>query len=268
MEILDATILGAVQGLTEFLPISSSGHLVVAESLLGLKVESLLTFDIAVHAGTLVAILAYFWRDIINIFKNPKLLSILFFGSLPIVVAGLSFKEVSEPGDFRTIGSVGFFMIVVAIVFLLAEKLKIKKSGNVVGKLDIKKAFVIGLFQAVAIIPGVSRSGMTISGGLLQGLKREEAARFSFLLGAVAIFGAVVLTSKDFIEGLISRGSAVGRGAVFFEPAPMIVGLVVSGVVGYLAIWGLMKFLKNHSLLVFAVYLLLFGGSSLAFALL
>jgi undecaprenyl-diphosphatase len=257
MNIFDSAILGAVQGLTEFLPISSSGHLVIAESLLGLEVESLLSFDIAVHVGTLIAILAYFWRDILKFLKTPALLWVLFVGSLPIVVAGLGFGDISDAGDFRTIGSVGGFMIVAALVFLLAERFaKSKKQVKVEG-LNAKRAFVIGLFQAVALIPGVSRSGMTISGGLFQGLRRDEAARFSFLLGAVAIAGAATLT--------IAKSILSDESNISLDLWPTLVGFLVSGIVGYFAIWGLMKFLKKNSLLVFAIYLLVVGGTALGF---
>ena len=267
MDILDSVILGAIQGLTEFLPVSSSGHLVIGEKLLGLPVAGLMSFDVAVHVGTLVAILVYFWKDIVGIFKSgvqayirggdkkgAELFNLLFIGSVPIVVAGLSFSEFAEAGDFRGVMSVGVFMILVAVVFLLAERSRRRKLG--LDGLDVRKAFIIGLFQAVALIPGVSRSGMTISGGLFQGLRREEAARFSFLLGAVAIAGAAVLTIYKELSA---------PGGVSLELWPSLVGFLASGAIGYCAIWGLMKFLRRHSLLVFAVYLVLVGGGAVLF---
>jgi len=251
MEIFDAAILGVVQGVTEFLPISSSGHLVLGESLLGLEVDSLKSFDVAVHIGTLVAILGYFWKDFWRMLTfwmkgrdvERRLIMYIVIGTVPAVLAGV-FLEDWIDSVFRGVAMVGWMMIAVGILFLLGEKVGglLRKS-----KLNWWKALIIGLAQAVALIPGVSRSGSTIVAGLFQGIERENAARFSFLLGAPAMLGAGIWTSMK-------------GGLVDAEVAPMLVGFVMSALVGFVAVWGLMQFLKKHSLAVFAVYLILIGG--------
>jgi len=251
MEIFDAAILGVVQGVTEFLPISSSGHLVLGESLLGLEVDSLKSFDVAVHIGTLVAILGYFWKDFWRMLTfwmkgrdvERRLIMYIVIGTVPAVLAGV-FLEDWIDSVFRGVAMVGWMMIAVGILFLLGEKVGglLRKS-----KLNWWKALIIGLAQAVALIPGVSRSGSTIVAGLFQGIEREKAARFSFLLGAPAMLGAGIWTSMK-------------GGLVDAEVAPMLVGFVMSALVGFVAVWGLMQFLKKHSLAVFAVYLILIGG--------
>ena len=255
MNIFDSAILGAVQGITEFLPISSSGHLVLGESLLGLKVEALKSFDVAVHVGTLLAILAYFWRDFLGMltFKKGFRLMILYIviGTVPAVFAGVALGDWVD-SVFREPWIIGLMMVIVGVVFLIGEGIgKILRSVGGETHLSWWRALLIGVVQAVALIPGVSRSGSTIVAGLFQGIEREKAARFSFLLGAPAIAGAGIWTAAH--EGL-------GQ----IEIAPVVVGLVVSAVVGFFAVWGLMKYLKRHSLLIFAVYLLVVGGIALA----
>jgi undecaprenyl-diphosphatase len=254
MEIFDAAILGAVQGVTEFLPISSSGHLVLGESLLGLEVDSLKSFDVAVHVGTLVAILGYFWKDFWKMLTfwmkgrdvERRLIMYIVIGTVPAVLVGV-FLEDWIDSVFRGVEMVGWMMIAVGVLFLLGEKVgSWLRESKVRGKLNWWKALIIGLAQAVALIPGISRSGSTIVAGLFQGIEREKAARFSFLLGAPAMLGAGIWTSMK-------------GGLVDAEVAPMLVGFVVSALVGFVAVWGLMQFLKKHSLAVFAWYLLLLG---------
>jgi len=257
MTVFDSAALGALQGITEFLPISSSGHLVLAESVLGLKMEGLKSFDIAVHLGTLVSILAYFWRDVLEMIKAffriifvkmkkdsyEKLVGFVVLGTIPAVIAGFFLGDKIDE-IFRDVRMVGVSMMCTAILFLIAEFVN-KKA--VKGGMNFVKAFVIGVFQAVALIPGVSRSGSTISAGLLQKMERAEAARFSFLLGIPAIAGAGVLT--------FMKSGEVGG----FELAPALIGFAVSAVVGFAAIYFLMKFLKKHSLKIFSLYLLVVG---------
>lgn len=265
MNVFDSVILGIVQGVTEFLPISSSGHLILAEDILGLDISSLKSFDVALHMGTLVAILAYFWKDLWKMLKaflslfvgkvhdreSVRMIGYILIGTIPAVIVGLLWGDKIDE-VFRSTSLVAIMMIGGGFVFLLAEYVNKKVAVSRVGW---RKALIIGLMQAVALIPGNSRSGMTISGGLLQGIKREEAARFSFLLGVPAIFGAGLLTYFD----------VVSVGDYFpFEVLPFIVGFGVSAIVGYFVIWGLMKFLKNHTLNVFAWYRFLAGVVVLA----
>lgn len=243
MTFLQAILLGVIQGITEFLPISSSGHLIIFESFFGLKVEELLDFDIALHMGTLLAILIYFRKDIWDLltFKNPKLIKFILIGTIPAVVIGFLFKDAIEAA-LRSPFSVSILMITVGILFLLPEKIFVKKQTN----LNLKKSIIIGLAQSLALMPGVSRSGATILSGTWLGLSREEAARFSFLLGSIAIFGAGLLAAKDLDQ-------------VTIESSVLAAGFFASFVAGIFSIGFLMKFLKKYSLKVFGVYRILFG---------
>jgi len=263
MTFLDALILGLVQGITEFLPISSSGHLVLGEAILGLDVEALKSFDVAVHMGTLAAIIIYFWKDFVGLImgflslirvikKKPKykeyqrLIGYIVVGTVPAVIIGVFFGDVIDY-LFRNPLYVGLFMIIVAEVFIIAEGfLKKFKDEQVVGW---KKAIIIGIAQAFALIPGVSRSGTTIAAGIFQGVPREKAARFSFLLAMPAIFGAGLLTLVKELRG----------GEVTVEAMPILVGFVASVASGFVAVYFLMKFLKRHSLKVFSIYLFVVG---------
>ncbi len=273
MTIFEALILGVLQGITEFLPISSSGHLVIGESLLGLEVEALKSFDVVVHLGTFAAIIIYFWKDVVGLFKGlfsyvgfvkkspdnkeyRSLIGYILIGTVPALFVGL-FLEDSIDFLFRNTLYVGLWMIVVAEVFILAEwaSKKFKKEEG----LNWKKAIIIGVAQSVALIPGVSRSGSTIAAGLFQGVSREKAARFSFLLALPAIFGAGLLTGlKEFKAG----------GGLDVEFSPLVIGFIASAIAGFASVYFLMKFLKNHSLNVFAYYLFAVGAVSVIFSLL
>ncbi|MBL4695081.1 undecaprenyl-diphosphatase UppP [Candidatus Gracilibacteria bacterium] len=249
MTLLEALILGIIQGISEFLPISSSGHLVLGEYFLGLDVSELKSFDVVVHVGTLLAILVYFWKDIWGLIravfvkdeKYRPLLGWIIVGTIPAVFVGLYGEEFID-SIFRDVYMVALAMTVMAVVFLIGEWVHRKRGPS---KMNWWKALLIGVAQAVAIIPGVSRSGSTIVVGLFAGIKREEAARFSFLLGAPAIFGAGLLTS-------LKTGGELG-----VSIGPLVVGFLSAFIFGLFAVWGLMKFLKKHSLVVFAVYLLI-----------
>lgn len=243
MTFLQAIILGVIQGITEFLPISSSGHLIIFESFFGLNVEELLDFDIALHMGTLLAILIYFRKDIWDLitFKNPKLIKFLLIATIPAVVLGFAFKDTIEE-VLRSPTSVSILMIVVGILFLLPERIFVKKTSA----LNLPKSILIGFAQSLALMPGVSRSGATILSGTWLGLNREEAARFSFLLGSIAIFGAGILAAKDLDQ-------------ITIESSVLAAGFAASFVSGIFSIGFLMKFLKKYSLKVFGVYRILFG---------
>lgn len=258
MNIFEAILLGILQGITEFLPISSSGHLIIAEHFLGLDVENLRSFDVIVHLGTLFSILIYFRKEFKNLFTEVlrfdfSTLKLLIIGTIPAVIIGFSFAN--EIDDFfRDIKMVAIAMIFAGIFFLVAEFLSKKVQLSKV--LNWKKSLFIGLVQAVALIPGVSRSGTTISGGLMAGLSRVEAAKYSFMLGSIAIFGAGVLTFKDVVsEGLYLPSASI-----------IIVGLISSFLSGYFAVSFLMKFLATNSLRVFSVYLFILGFGVLLFA--
>lgn len=251
MSVFDALVLGIIQGITEFLPISSSGHLLIFEKLFGLQIETLRTFDVAVHLGTLTAILIYFWKDIWTILKgfftgrDMKFGWYIILGSIPAGVAGFLLNDIFDQ-VFRSIFVVGIGMICVGLIFFAAEKWPKDKNKNVSIWWN---AVLIGIAQAIAIIPGVSRSGSTIAAGLFQGIKREEAARFSFLLGSVSIFGAGLLTF------LSDNSEKILLSTLYF----LLSGFFASTIAGFLTISFLMKFLKKYTLRGFGVYLVLIG---------
>ncbi|MFH1284929.1 MAG: undecaprenyl-diphosphatase UppP [Candidatus Peregrinibacteria bacterium] len=260
MNFVDSLLLGILQGITEFLPISSSGHLVLGEQLLGLNVGTLKSFDVALHFGTLFAIIVYFRKDVWEMLKalgrmflgrfsksDPyaKLILFIIIGTIPAVIAGVLGEEWID-SVFRHAKIVAVCMIAVGVIYLLGEAVY-RRRGN----LGMKwyKAIVTGLAQAVALVPGVSRSGSTIVAGLFQGVERSEAARFSFLLGIPAIFGAGVLTALKI----------PANGGLGVELLPLITGFISSFIFGLLSVAFLMRFLKKNSLLVFAIYLVAVG---------
>lgn len=267
MDIFSALFLGVLQGITEFLPISSSGHLVLAEHFMKLDVEAMKSFDVAVHFGTLLAILIYFRKDFWALIKGSfwyagKVLGIkkemtpqlkdsaslsgwIILATVPAVIVGLFFADYLD-ANFRNANSVAVMMIAVGVLFFVAEYIAVRvaKTG-----LTMKNTILIGVAQACALIPGVSRSGATISAGLAQGISREAAARFSFLLGAVAITAASALSLYHALKGEIAMPP--------FDL--MSAGIASSFVSGYAAIAFLMRFLKKHTLRVFGVYRVVVG---------
>ena len=251
MSLFQAIILGLVQGLGEFLPISSSGHLVIAPWLLDFP-DPGLSFDVALHLGTLLAVIIYFWRDFIEIIsagifpKNykqktenypPSLLYLLVIATIPGAIFGYFLEDCAET-TFRNPLLVAFTLAFVGLILYLADRYaKHKKS---IGKITKKDALLIGVSQALSIIPGVSRAGATITAGLFLGLNRASAARFSFLASAPIIFGATVLKFPDFIQAGVS----------YIE----IVGIFTAALSGYLAIAGMIKFIERVSYKVFFWY--------------
>jgi len=276
MSFFEALVLGTIQGLTEFIPVSSSGHLVLAETILGLKVETLKAFDVMVHMGTLVAIFAYFWKDFwefmlavwhwikrtpsaavsIEVRQHQKWLGYILLATIPAGVIGVLFEDWIDKW-FRDPLMVAGCMIFIGSLFLFGEwrlskfyKHEEKSGKKYIGeKFTWKKSLIVGLSQAVALIPGISRSGSTISAAIALGISREKAARFSFLLGAPAIFGAGLITGLKLMEN--------GLGEIGWNI--LAVGFFSSAVVGYMCIAFLMSFLKKHSLKVFAIYLFIVG---------
>lgn len=191
MTIPQAAILGLVQGLTEFLPVSSSGHLVLFQTLLGFT-EPPILFDVMVHLATLLAVGAYFWKRFLRL--NRRLLILLIIATLPAVVAGFVIEDMIE-FLFTSLWSVALGLLVTSGLLFCASKLN--KLGTTLPDLKPRQVLIIGVFQAMAIIPGISRSGSTVSAGLFMGLKREDAFFFSFLMAVPAILGAAVLQAKD-----------------------------------------------------------------------
>lgn len=248
----DAILLGAVQGLTEFLPISSSGHLIVVPWLLGRPAGGL-TFDVALHVGTLLVLLVYFWRDWLYLAggllrlvqgqrdARARVLLLLVVGTLPAAVVGLVGERVIEE-HLRSPYLVAVLLAGVAVLFLVVERgatqLRMLKD---VGWSD---ALLVGCAQALALVPGVSRSGITIVAGLMLGLRRDEAARFSFLLATPAIAGAGALRLRD----LVRAGLPPEEQLIF------ALGLLSAAVVGFAAVAWLLGYLRRRSLAAFAYY--------------
>ena len=250
MNVWEAFILGVVQGVTEFLPVSSSGHLVLLQKIFGIE-EPALVFDTAVHGGTLIAVLVVLRRDIWNILRRifQPLTMYLIIATVPVVIAALLFKSFIE-GAFASGAFLGFAFLATSALLLVSELLyrrarMVQARGQ--EKMNWLDAVFIGLLQAAALIPGLSRSGATISAGLFRGLDRDFAARFSFLLSIPAIFGALLLQAKD----LAGAGAA---GAETIGLIPVAVGTISAGIVAFFSIRLALKIVREHSLLGFALY--------------
>jgi len=241
MTIFQAAILGIVQGLTEFLPVSSSGHLVLAQKVLNLSGDYL-TFDVMLHFATLLAVVVVLWKDIIEIIKHPfqKLTLSLIIASIPAVILAVFFEDAITAAFSGKFLAISFF--ITGVVLLLGEWLAAKKTQTKteVGYWD---ALIIGLCQAVALLPGVSRSGMTLSGGLARGIDRVKTAKLSFLMSVIIILGS------GGYEGLKLIGQPMDIAWV-----PLAVGMLAAVVSGFFAARGLLKLISNKKLTGFAIY--------------
>ena len=252
MTIWQAFLLGIVQGVGEFLPISSSGHLVVMQKLLGFDMQNpaFFTFDIVVHIGSLAAILLVFWPDIWALIKNPfsKMVGLLIVGTIPVVVAGFFLRGVIEV--LRTGIWLAAAFTVTGFLLLAADKFtNTSKEEKDITYLD---ALIIGILQAMALPPGISRSGTTIAGALGRGINRAAAAKFSFLLAVIAIAGAGFLEAVQVLSGYGWQG--------YISFAPMAVGFTVSLVVGYFSIKLLLKLISSAKLKYFSYYVWILAG--------
>jgi len=268
MEPIQAIILGVIQGLTEFFPVSSSGHLVIFQQMMGLK-ESVLMFDISLHVGTLAAIVIYFFNDILSILKSVirsvlslfrgesgpvsskeasdiKMAWLIIAGSLPTAVIGFGFHLISDV-IFSSLFIVGTSLMITGGVLLGTRWVnQEEKPGS---GFSIKQALLIGIIQGLAVIPGVSRSGSTISTALFIGVNRDSAIRYSFLLSIPAILGALVLQVLSDASGSGNVSSGV-----------MAIGLVTSLIVGYAALSLLVKMVQKGHLYFFTPYCFVLGG--------
>jgi undecaprenyl-diphosphatase len=282
MTLLQAIILGIVQGITEFIPVSSTAHLVFASRLIGLysgvdaalRAEQTTATIAVVQLGTLLAVLIYFARDIVNItraFVSDHLALItgrrrvdgsvrlshdawmgwlVIIGSVPVAVVGLLFKHQIEGTFTKNLWVIATMMIVVGLLLALAEWVGKRERSD--QQLRITDALAVGFAQVLALIPGSSRSGSTIMGGLFAGLTRETAARFSFLLSIPAIAASGVLELKEAMHKLPHESYV-----------PLIAATVVSGLIGYASIWFLLRYLRTHSTGIFIVYRVIVGAAIL-----
>jgi len=252
MSVIEAVLLGVIQGLTEFLPVSSSGHLVLFQKIFGIE-EPTLLFDTMLHVGTLAAVFAVLWKDIWAILRKlfQPLTAYLIIATIPTVIAALVFKEQIEHA-FESGQFLGICFLITSALLAAAELLS-RRAATVgglktAGEMNWLDALVIGIMQAIAIIPGVSRSGATLSGALSRKLDRDFAARFSFLLSIPAILGAAVLQLKDVVKG---GETAAGDG---ISMAAMIAGTLSAAVVGFFAVRLMLQIVRKKSLWGFVIY--------------
>jgi undecaprenyl-diphosphatase len=261
MNVFIAMLLGVIQGLTEFLPVSSSGHLVLLQKIFGIT-EPAIFFNVMVHVGTLTAVFVVLRRDIWNILQKPiqPLTAFLIIGTIPAVIFALIFKDKIE-GAFVSGRFLGFAFLITAALLSAAELLsrrslkpaKDNSQKTTRSTMLWQDALIIGLMQAVAIIPGISRSGATLSGALSRKLNRDFAARFSFLLSIPAILGALVLQIKDIAgDSAVSISSGISAAAI-------IAGTLTAAVTGFFAISFMIKIVREKSLWGFALYTAVLG---------
>ncbi|MEE9166289.1 MAG: undecaprenyl-diphosphate phosphatase [Candidatus Neomarinimicrobiota bacterium] len=249
---VEAAILGILQGVTEFLPISSSGHLVVAEELMRVQSPGIL-FEVVVHLGTLISILIVFKEEIGKLLRNwstgesKAMFGYLIIGTIPVVISGSIFKSQLESA-FEDLRLVSFAFLLTGFVLILTAFVSSRTA-----QLDKGKSTVIGLSQAFALIPGISRSGMTISTGLFLGINPEESARFSFLLAVPSLFGSGVIMTRDFLT----------FGAGKESPLVLAVGFVTSVLIGVVALRFLLHILVRGRFHWFGIYCLIAGISSM-----
>ncbi|WP_321289656.1 undecaprenyl-diphosphate phosphatase [uncultured Sunxiuqinia sp.] len=253
MDLLQAFLLGIIQGLTEFLPVSSSGHLEIGHALLGVKGDNNLLFAVVVHGATVLSTLVVFRKDILDLFKGllafkwnqeTKYVSYLLLSAIPVLILGLLFKEKIESLFTGNLVFVGSMLLITAC--LLGFTYFAKSREKSIGWLD---SLVIGIAQAMAVVPGISRSGSTIATGLLLGKKREDMARFSFLMVLIPIIGANFL---DLVGGEMSAADSIGV-------LPLAVGFIAAFISGLLACKWMIKIVKQGKLIYFAAYCLIIG---------
>lgn len=264
----EALILGLVQGLTEFLPVSSSGHLEIGQALLGTAGEENLTFAIVVHAATVLSTLVILWREVAQLFrgtftttqwnKDKDYVAMIFVSMVPVFIVGMFFKEQVESLFGSGLMLVGICLCVTAVLLYFSEWLSKRRSGAG-HEVGYKDAIIIGLAQAVAVLPGLSRSGTTIATGLLCGVKKESVTKFSFLMVLIPILGEALLEMVDILTGEVVA-SSIGL-------LPLIVGFVAAFVSGCLACRFMIDIVRRQKLVYFAIYCLVAGVFSIVYGL-
>ena len=269
-DVLRAIVLGIVQGLTEFLPISSSGHLIAVRELFDWQFADDLTFDVSLHLGTTIAVLVFFWREWTQMLRSAflrltgerriesagvyddRMLLYVAVGSIPVAIVGLALNSWIED-EIRSPIVVGAMLITFGLTLAFAERAG--RRQRTLSDVGLRDALLIGLVQAISLVPGVSRAGVTISVGLVLGFTREEAARFSFVLSTPAILGA----------GMLTLGEAIRDDTLSGNLDVIIVGTVVAAVVGWLSIGVLLRIVQSRSFLPFVAYRLAAGAFLVAY---
>ncbi len=275
---IQAIIMGLVQGLAEFLPVSSSGHLVLSKFILGAELGTSALFEILLHVGTLLAVFVFYWKDVLNLIKEGLLLikdSFLFVfkrkkfdlylerkmvvfiivASIPTAILGLLMEAFLEDLFLSSVVAVGFALLVTGTMLMLIRKMP--KSDKTLEEMKGRDAFTIGLVQGIATIPGISRSGSTVTAGLFCGLDKEFAFRFSFLMSIPAILGAAVLKMMD-----------VNIADLTANAGPYAVGMIVAAVVGYASIRWLKNLIQKDQFHYFGYYCLAVGLISIVYGIL
>ena len=257
MSIIQGVFLGLIQGLGEFLPVSSSGHLLLSRILFGIQTDSpaMKMLDILMHIGTLIPILIVFRKEWIDMILHPfrnKMLPLLLIASLPTLAVYFAVKKII-PGGFSIFDN-GWFLgtsfLLTALFLLICDRLSSRQASRSGGRLGVLQAIVMGLFQGIGMIPGVSRSGSTILGGVSAGLNKPTAAMFSFMMSAPAILGSLLIEGKEALElGYLHEISLI----------PILAGLLVAVVVGYLSIRFMLRMITRAPLSWFALYVALIG---------
>ena len=256
MSTLQALVLGAVQGLTEFIPISSSGHLVLVPEALGWD-EPGLAFDVLLHVASLVALIAYFWADLVTVARGSvggdraarRLVALLAIGTIPAAVAGYVLNDYFEDA-FTDAKAAALQLLITAAILVGAELIasyhRSKQRLRTIDDLNAGDAALVGIAQAISILPGISRSGATIAAGLALKMERDDSARFAFLLAIPALFGAALVKVPEL-------------GGAELTGAPAIGGFIASLITSYAAIAGLLRYLRTRTLYPFAAYCVIAG---------
>ncbi|MBQ8202358.1 MAG: undecaprenyl-diphosphate phosphatase [Clostridia bacterium] len=253
MNALQAALLGLIQGLGEFLPISSSGHLLLGRMVMGFTVDESPAYkmlDILLHIGTLIPVLIVFWKDWWAILRNPfksKTLLLLFIASMPTLIVKVIFDDFIDGADTGWFLGVSFLL---TALFLMIAEIVSSRKDHYKDQPGFFHAIIMGCMQGIALLPGISRSGSTLAGGLLSGLNRKSAAKFSFMMSAPAIVGAMLIEGKDALENGWFND---------LELMPTLVGIAVAGVSGYLAIRFMLSLISRVSLNWFALYVAILG---------
>lgn len=251
---IEALILGVIQGLTEFLPVSSSGHLEIGSVLLNVEASGNLLFAIVVHLATAIATVVVFWKDIVRLFadlfkfqwnESTQFITKLIASMIPVFVVGVFFKNQIESLFIGNLLLVGSMLLITGGLLLFAHY---KNDGS--KSVGFLAAFIIGIAQSIAVLPGISRSGATISTALILGVERSKAARFSFLMVLLPIMGASVLHVKDYLEAPAAHQVGI---------TPLVVGFIAAFLSGFIACKWMIRIVKNGKLTHFAIYCFIVG---------
>lgn len=261
MNWIEALVLGIIQGLTEFLPVSSSGHLELGKVILGVETERSLVFTVLVHGATVMSTIVVFHKDILQLIKGlfafrwnkeTRYIAMIFFSMIPVAIVGLFFKDEVEGFFTGNLVLVGSMLLITATMLLFTH---FKKSNK--REITFLDSIIIGVAQAFAVLPGISRSGSTISTGLMLGNQREAIARFSFLMVLIPIIGA---NFKDIIDGDLTGSDSIGG-------IPLIVGFLAAFVSGLFACKWMIGLVKRGKLIYFSIYCYIVGLASIIYGL-